>query len=318
MATTRGGSACLTVVAIVACVALLAPGQARGALVCVSDSECDDGLYCNGVEKCSSLTRGRMGICRAGTPPCPDRPCYEDLNRCSRTCRTTTDCNDRVRCTIDRCDADGSCRNESPDTDGDGHSDASCRGARGVPLGDDCDDHDALRYPGATEVCDAANRDEDCNSATFGARDADSDGYVDVRCCNAAGGYLLCGSDCDDLRDGVHPGLPEVCNTVDDNCDGATDEGVSLMQYRDLDGDGHGQGLPFGACAGAAGFSLLDNDCDDGNPAIRPGALMCESGAANSVNVLICTASGSLSRDACLKGLVCVVQPNGTGVCTTP
>src|SRR5690348_5247253 len=42
------------------------------------------------------------------------------------------------------------------DEDGDGHDAVTCGG-------DDCDDADRNRYPGATEVCDPASRDEDCN-----------------------------------------------------------------------------------------------------------------------------------------------------------
>jgi len=64
-----------------------------------------------------------------------------------------------------------------PDADGDGRRSAACGG-------DDCDDHDAGRFPGNVEVCDADQHDEDCDPATFGFRDEDQDGVVDARCCN--------------------------------------------------------------------------------------------------------------------------------------
>jgi len=47
------------------------------------------------------------------------------------------------------------CRAMLPDADGDGGGDASCLDAIGMPLGDDCDDHDANRFRGNREVCDA-------------------------------------------------------------------------------------------------------------------------------------------------------------------
>lgn len=78
------------------------------------------------------------------------------------------------------------------DVDGDGHHGIQCGG-------NDCDDDDARRYPGAAEICDTVDVDEDCNPSTFGTSDQDGDGAVSWRCCNAGnGGAMNCGSDCDD------------------------------------------------------------------------------------------------------------------------
>jgi hypothetical protein len=68
--------------------------------------------------------------------------------------------------------------------------------------------------------------------------DADHDGYTTA-------------NDCDDNNPSVHPGAQEICNLIDDNCDGTIDEGF------DQDGDG------VTVCAG---------DCNNVNPAIHPGA----------------------------------------------
>ncbi|MBC8047262.1 MAG: putative metal-binding motif-containing protein, partial [Fimbriimonadaceae bacterium] len=57
--------------------------------------------------------------------------------------------------------------------------------------------------------------------------DADGDGY----------GVL---SDCDDNNASINPGAGEVCNGVDDNCDGSIDEGVQSTFYADVDGDSYG------------------------------------------------------------------------------
>gem|GEM_PF-2200025 len=101
----------------------------------------------------------------------------------------------------------------------------------------DCDDTDADRYPGNTEVCDGAV-DEDCDLlvdeglTTAYYADADGDGYgTDVSgadyCDDPGTGYSTAGGDCDEADTAVNPGVAEVCNDWTDNdCDG-TDNGCT-------------------------------------------------------------------------------------------
>ena len=168
-------------------------------LVCVERSDCDDGTFCNGREDCSpgAAAADARGCVRA--PACfPGQTCDEGLGAC-----------------LSPCDVDS-------DVDGDGHDARECGG-------DDCDDADARRFPGNPEVCDAAGHDEDCDGATPGFRDQDGDGFGDAACCNAgaAGAPARCATDCDDLNRAVHPMQPEVCNAVDDNCDGDRFDGLA-------------------------------------------------------------------------------------------
>jgi len=83
------------------------------------------------------------------------------------------------------------------------------------------------------------------------------------------------GADCDDNDAQIHPGLLEVCDHKDNNCDMHVDEGVTILSYADLDGDGHGDpASAVDACpsdiraAQSRGewLSTVGNDCDDHDP----------------------------------------------------
>jgi len=109
----------------------------------------------------------------------------------------------------------------------------------------DCDDLNNSVHPGAAEVCNGI--DDDCDVAKDEGitiryyRDADVDTFGNIAVfqdvCSAPAGYILDNTDCDDTRATVHPGGVEVCNGLDDDCDGTVDEGVTTKFYADVDGD---------------------------------------------------------------------------------
>lgn len=205
---------------------------------CTTDDDCDDDVFCNGFELCAPDAEGAAANgCVVGTPPCGELPCLEDEDRCEVEC---------------------------PDVDGDGQEDAACGGM-------DCDDSDPNVFLGAPEVCDAAGIDEDCDPTTVGI-DADGDGFPSTRCCNGPPGAQRCGEDCDDARASANPDAPEVCNGLDDDCDGSLDEGVTITFYRDADGDSYGDvTVTMEACSPPTGWTILPGDCNDANPNISPG-----------------------------------------------
>ncbi len=163
-----------------------------------------------------------------------------------------------------------------PDADGDGFGDddaVRCAASPGdVTVGGDCDDDDPDAWAGAAERCDGV--DNDCNGAIDdGAAlypDADGDGYGDDDLPSCAEGVTHTGGDCDDADLAVNPGAAEVCNAVDDDCDGGVDEASAL--WTDGDGDGYGADPSVVVEVCASGYTALDGDCDDADPAAWPGA----------------------------------------------
>ena len=91
-------------------------------------------------------------------------------------------------------------------------------------------------------------------------------------------GYLL-SEDCNDNNAMINPGAVEVCDEVDNNCDGDIDENVLSQYYQDSDGDGYGDSDNYvESCQPASGYVLSGNDCDDADAGRYPSAIeVCDS-----------------------------------------
>ena len=85
-------------------------------------------------------------------------------------------------------------------------------------------------------------------------------------------GYIPQGGDCDDSDEDVNPDESEVCDSIDNNCDGQVDEDLDETFYADRDGDGVGVDTDtIEACELPAGYAAIAGDCDDAEPLRRPG-----------------------------------------------
>ncbi len=190
-------------------------------------------------------------------------------------------------------DCSGSLSSTEIDDDNDTYVECTFTGATWpvgslVVGGDDCDDGDATVFPGAAELCDS--KDNDCDGTTDELDytfylDADSDGdgayggtftVTVTASCTAPPppptGYASTHTDCDDTRASVHPGAPEGCDGLDDDCDGAIPPGET-----DDDGDGYVECSYSGTTWEGSVLVFGGNDCDDSRSDVHPnGTEVCD------------------------------------------
>jgi hypothetical protein len=127
--------------------------------------------------------------------------------------------------------------------------------------------------------------------------DTDEDGFgnslVDSISCNIPFGYLLDSTDCDDTNQFINPVALDICNSIDDNCNGFIDEdAIFTLYYADADGDTYGDLFNDSiSCYTLIGYVSDSTDCDDTNPFINPAAL-------DSCNSMDDNCNGLIDEDA--------------------
>jgi hypothetical protein len=138
----------------------------------------------------------------------------------------------------------------------------------------DCNDNDATVHVTSPYFVDGDND-------TYGAGSA-----VQLCSASAPAGYSVNSTDCNDANAAINPSATEVCNNIDDNCNGSIDEGLTFVTYYvDGDGDGFGAGSGTSLCSNpGAGFSLNNTDCNDANSAINPNAVEVCNGIDDNCN----------------------------------
>jgi len=177
------------------------------------------------------------------------------------------------------------------DADGDGSSEDV-----------DCDDSRSDIHPGADEVCDSADNDcdgeidEDATDASTWYEDLDQDGYGDafssVNTCALPVGFVSNSDDCDPLDPSAHPGGVEICDGVDNDCDGLVDGPDTLDAvewYADSDGDGYGDAASTTMSCNLpdSGYVADDTDCDDTEAAVNPAATEVCNGSDDDCDTFV-------------------------------
>jgi hypothetical protein len=241
------------------------------------DNDCD-GSTDEGTSGGACVNQNVYGICNGtvscegGVPKClGQQPEQEKCDGQDNNCNGTTD-------------------EGYPDSDGDLTADCV----------DPDDDNDGILDDGdfsgtvGDHPCLAGmytNCDDNCRT-TFNLNQADSDGDGKGDACedDTDGDGDPNATDCAPLDKNIHHSASEKCgNSIDDNCNGATDEAGGLgcsVYYKDADADGYGVLLDNQClCAPLAPYSATAvGDCSDGNPNVNPGASEVCNGVDDNCN----------------------------------
>ncbi len=173
------------------------------------------------------------------------------------------------------------------DQDGDGYGLSGlafrgCVAPNGFATKDgDCNDTNVDTHPMADELCDRA--DNNCNGELDEGvvdgitwyPDIDGDGAGDANAakhsCEAPPDSTFEGTDCDDQNALIYPEMVELCDQVDNNCNGTVDEAAvdALPIYVDADEDGFGDALGVAySCSIDTGYVANAFDCNDEDPSV--------------------------------------------------
>lgn len=253
---------------------------------CEDNEQCADNNVCNGEEVCDLDEH----VCVAGPSAADGTECGSSRACTDGRCVSTT-CGDGVVTEGEECD-DGNL------VEGDGCT-ADCQ--YDCEEDADCDDEDVCNgtercnlethqceLGAALECDDGVPCTENTCDPQLGCRfpliDEDGDGQAPV----IEGSR--CGADCDDHNAQVFAGAGELCDGIDNNCDGKIDE-IATVWYADCDGDGYAApdsesvqqcdkpAAPSSCPPGLQGtwtirppVSALESDCWDADPDVYPRA----------------------------------------------
>jgi hypothetical protein len=174
-----------------------------------------------------------------------------------------------------------------------------------MPDGTSCDDSNPLTNndqcvagicacTSSPEVCDSFDNDCDGTADNGLGTTTCGRGVCEHTIQNCVGGVVQ-------ICDPIAGSIPEVCDGLDNDCDGAVDEGVKILYYRDADGDSYGDANSrVEACEAPNGYVIDRTDCADNNAARFPGNPEVCDGLDNDCDVSI---DEDLGQTACGLGV---------------
>ncbi len=250
----------------------------------ISDSNCDNGLFCDGTETCDALLD-----CQVGTPidcddgvACTDDSCNEGTDSCDNVANDIN-CDNSLFCDgVETCDALLDCQAGTPVDCDDG---VSC-------TDDTCNE--------GTDSCDNLANDGNCDNGLFCDGAETCDALLDCQ----AGSSI----DCDD---GVGC-TDDMCNEGTDACDNIANDGNCVNgQFCDgaetcdalLDCQAGIDPCPSQSCDEGGDVCvdcLGDGDCDD--TAFCNGSETCVAGTCVAGTPVDCNDGVGCTDDSCNEG----------------
>lgn len=226
-------------------------------------------------------------------------------------------CDDNIPCTDDICAPAGVCEHRRL------HARCATRQICDRALGciasppcanaTDCADDD----PCSIEMCEASTA-----TCTFSILDNDSDGDP-PRVCG--------GTDCDDANASVHVGGVDVCNGIDDNCNGEIDEDFDLPNNPENCGMcGHvcasDEVCVTGVCtscgmldAPCCAGTCYNGECTGGTCSCASGTMTCPGDSTRCIDISSDRFNCGVCGNTCSDGKECVggtcVCPSGRHIC---
>jgi hypothetical protein len=278
-------------------------------ITCTTNADCNDGLFCNGVETCDAADPGAgPDGCVPGTPPdcsdafsCTTDSCDEQDDECDHT-PVDSVCDDSMACNgAEFCDVDFGCQN-------------------GMPI--DCDDSvactlDACIDPAGTcdhtpddAACDDGNvcTDDTCNTITDCNYANNSNGCDDGQFCN--GSDTCAGGVCTHTGDPClgGPVCADTCDELNDIC-----SAPPCTACDDGDGSTHNDHCVGGMCVGNSGpavfgpavtqFSVLGVDAT---------SVQLNAGAPTTVIGDACARGTTFGKNSSISGRVIATRKSGT------
>ncbi|MGV8171441.1 MAG: putative metal-binding motif-containing protein, partial [Candidatus Woesearchaeota archaeon] len=230
-------------------------------IVCSNDTECDDGIYCNGIESCINES------CSAGTSI--DCSLYAvNISKCDYDPDNNSE-------TIDYFAFNSVCIEEKSTCSlipqnwrnlfmhwCDFECGAGCENSLDCPVTEckqlsGCYNGSYIEYFDIINSCsnDCSCENASCETYNITFTDIDNDGF-DARC-----------GDCDDTSAATNPNATEICNGADDNCDGQIDEGCPVTNTKSRRSGGSGSSYTL------SNYSII-NETIPNNETILPAANM--------------------------------------------